>query len=70
MFVWKDENKLKRGRGWPIFKKNQYKDTRMLDSGSVGRAIASHNRGPQFEYCNKNIFEQNIWTLLTVEKIK
>ena len=42
----------------------------MLDSGSVGRAIASHNRGPQFEYCNKNIFEQNIWTLLTVEKIK
>ena len=21
MFVWKDENKQKRGRGWPIFKK-------------------------------------------------
>ena len=21
MFVWKDENNLKRGRGWPIFKK-------------------------------------------------
>ena len=24
MFVWKDENKLKRGQGWPIFKKNFY----------------------------------------------
>ena len=25
MFIWKDENKWKRGRGWPIFLKNKCK---------------------------------------------
>ena len=50
----KTDNKRKRGRGLPILKK----ECHLVGSGcdSVGRAVASDSRGPQFESSHRQTF--------------
>ena len=54
MFVWKDENKRKRGRGWPIFRNISFDVGQRC--GGVGRAIASKIRYLQLESSHRQVY--------------
>ena len=64
----KTDNKRKRGRGLPILKK----ECHLVGSGcdSVGRAVASDSRGPQFESSTKIYIERLLSTLLKRQKYR
>ena len=43
MFVWKDKNKWKRGRGWPIFKKPFDNEPKLFAKPQVSLTAANRN---------------------------